>query len=361
MRDNMILISNLAKKILERSNSYKYYRNEFEQNKKRIEKLEKTVKKQEKIAAKEHAKIIKKQEKINEKQRKINESNNKLVNSLFVDYQLTPTPRLKNFQDLSVEFLKLIDNICLKHNITWMIEGGLVLGAVRHGGFIPWDDDLDIGMLRDDYDHFIAVIEEEFERIGIKENIKVVYKKRDWYDKKPEAFLQVLYYDESKIGRSLAGVDVFPYDFLADYDGRNLSDEYEEAKKKFYWDLTHGVERKDAYKNLYKNLNLTHEKQNHFIHGIEGPAGKRGVIDVMAFETDKMLPFERINFHGAMLPAPKDTDYYLKLIYKDFWGIPDAITVHNRMPRIRRAPNISEILEKNVMKLKQINENFDDL
>ena len=300
-------------------------------------------------------------EKIAEKQEKINESNNKLVNSLFVDYELTPTPRLKNFQDLSVEFLKLIDNICLKHDIPWMIEGGLVLGAVRHGGFIPWDDDLDIGMLRDDYDHFISVVEEEFERIGIKDNIKIIFKNRVWWEKDVDAFLQILYYDESKIGRSLTGVDVFPYDYIVDYQGQNLSDAFEEAKIKFYWDLTHGVERKDAYKTLYKKLNLSHEKQDYFIHGVEGPAGKRGVIDVMAFETDKMLPFERISFNGAMLPGPRDTDYYLKTIYKDFWGIPDAITVHNRMPRIRRAPNISEILEKNVMKLRQINENFDDL
>lgn len=299
-------------------------------------------------------------EKIAEKQEKINESNNKLVNSLFVDYDLTPTPRLQNFQDLSVEFLKLVDNICLKHDIPWMIEGGLVLGAVRHGGFIPWDDDLDIGMLRDDYDHFIAVIDEEFERIGIKDNIKILYKKRNWWNNQVDAFLQILYYDESKIGRSLTGVDVFPYDYIVDYKGQNLSDPFEEAKIKFYWDLTHDVERKDAYKTLYENLNLSHEKQDYFIHGIEGPAGKRGFIDVMAFETDKMLPFERISFNGTMLPAPRDTDYYLKTIYKDFWGIPDVITVHNRMPRLRRAPNITEILEKNVKKLREINENFDN-
>lgn len=92
-------------------------------------------------------------EKLIEKQEKINESNNKLINSLFLDYDLTPSPRLQYFQDLSTEFLKLIDNICLRHDIGWRIEGGLALGAVRHGGFIPWDDDLDIGMLRDDYDH----------------------------------------------------------------------------------------------------------------------------------------------------------------------------------------------------------------
>lgn len=305
-------------------------------------------------------KNYKKMEKLIEKQEKINESNNKLINSLFLDYDLTPSPRLQYFQDLSTEFLKLIDNICLRHDIGWRIEGGLALGAVRHGGFIPWDDDLDIGMLRDDYDHFIEVVPEELERLNLTDNIKITYAKRNWWGNRVNGFYQLLYYDESKIGRSLTGVDVFPYDYILDYHGQNLSDEFEEAKIKFYWDLTHGVERKDAYKTLYEKLNLTHEKQEYFIHGIEGPAGKRGILDVMAFETDKILPYKRINFNGVMLPCARDVDHYIHSVYKDPMSIPPVVTFHGRMNRLRRAPNINEILHKNLEKIREINENFDD-
>lgn len=305
-------------------------------------------------------KTYKEMEKLVEKQDKINESNNKLINSLFLDYDLTPSPRLQYFQDLSTEFLKLIDNICLRHDIGWRIEGGLALGAVRHGGFIPWDDDLDIGMLRDDYDHFIEVVPGELERLNLTENIKIAYAKRNWWGNRVNGFYQLLYYDESKIGRSLTGVDVFPYDYILDYQGQNLSDEFEEAKIKFYWDLTHGVERKDAYKTLYEKLNLTHEKQEYFIHGIEGPAGKRGILDVMAFETDKILPYKRINFNGVMLPCARDVDHYIHSVYKDPMSIPPVVTFHGRMNRLRRAPNINEILHKNLEKIREINENFDD-
>ena len=305
-------------------------------------------------------KNYKKMEKLAETQEKINESNNKLINSLFLDYELTPSPRLQYFQDLSTEFLKLIDNICLRHDIGWRIEGGLALGAVRHGGFIPWDDDLDIAMMRDDYDKFIAVVPEELERLNLTENIKITYAKRNWWGNRVNGFYQLLYYDESKVGRSLTGVDVFPYDYIVDYHGQNLSDEFEEAKIKFYWDLTHGVERKDAYKPLYEKLNLSHEKQDYFIHGIEGPAGKRGIIDVKAFETDKILPYERINFNGEMLPCARDVDYYLNTVYKDPWSIPPVVRFHGRMNRLRRAPNIDEILYKNIEKIREINENFDD-
>ena len=57
--------------------------------------------------------------------------------------------------------LKVIDEICARHNIKYFADWGTMLGAVRHGGFIPWDDDLDICMLRDDYDKFRDVADEE--------------------------------------------------------------------------------------------------------------------------------------------------------------------------------------------------------
>ena len=54
-----------------------------------------------------------------------------------------------------------IKRICDKHNLILMLSGGSALGAVRHKGFIPWDDDIDLMMPRDDYDKFIDLFEEE--------------------------------------------------------------------------------------------------------------------------------------------------------------------------------------------------------
>lgn len=61
---------------------------------------------------------------------------------------------LRKLQLTELEILDVISCFCKERGISWFMDSGTCLGAVRHGGFIPWDDDIDIGMLREDYDVF---------------------------------------------------------------------------------------------------------------------------------------------------------------------------------------------------------------
>ena len=68
---------------------------------------------------------------------------------------------IRKIQLLVLMLLLELDRICKKYNLTYYIAGGSILGAVRHKGFIPWDDDIDITMPRPDYDRFIKVAQKE--------------------------------------------------------------------------------------------------------------------------------------------------------------------------------------------------------
>ena len=68
---------------------------------------------------------------------------------------------LRSCQLKQLEILKIFDRICRKHNLRYWIDGGTLLGAVRHKGFIPWDDDLDVAMPSEDYKKLDQIIQSE--------------------------------------------------------------------------------------------------------------------------------------------------------------------------------------------------------
>jgi len=77
--------------------------------------------------------------------------------TLFPDEREKGETPLRQAQLVMLRMLKIMDNLCTKHNIEYFLTGGSLLGAIRHKGFIPWDDDLDVGMTRDNYEKFVQL------------------------------------------------------------------------------------------------------------------------------------------------------------------------------------------------------------
>ncbi|MBO4780641.1 MAG: LicD family protein, partial [Selenomonadaceae bacterium] len=81
--------------------------------------------------------------------------------------------RRKKLWNVQIGLIKEFDRICKKHDLRWFAIGGTLIGAVRHKGFIPWDDDVDVAMLRPDYEKFRKIVESE---------IKPPYRADIWYN-----------------------------------------------------------------------------------------------------------------------------------------------------------------------------------
>ena len=124
---------------------------------------------------------------------------------------------LKRLKKTELEILDEIDRICKKNDINFFLIGGTLLGAVRHKGFIPWDDDLDIGMMRDDFIKFTSAVNNDlnsnyfFDYFNTDKNYHLPFAK---VRKNNTTFDE----EASKNFDNHKGifVDIFPYDYTDD-------------------------------------------------------------------------------------------------------------------------------------------------
>ena len=76
-------------------------------------------------------------------------------------YDKDNNTELRKLQMIELDIMKIFSEICERNNLRYFLIGGTMLGAVRHKGFIPWDDDMDVGMPRPDYEKFITIVRTE--------------------------------------------------------------------------------------------------------------------------------------------------------------------------------------------------------
>ena len=119
---------------------------------------------------------------------------------------------LREAQVLMKTILRDIDKICRENNISYWIESGTMLGAKRHNGFIPWDDDIDVGMMRKDYEKFLEVAPKYLPDDLFLQNAQLDSGVENSWSKVRHKYSKLIEEDNAEYHEGLF-VDIFPYDF----------------------------------------------------------------------------------------------------------------------------------------------------
>lgn len=128
----------------------------------------------------------------------------------------TISATMKRSWAAQLELLNELDYVAHRHNIQYYAFWGTLLGAVRHGGFVPWDDDVDIAMRREDYTRFLEIVADEFPQ-GWVQNIYTEAQCRNMHTRLMNS--TVIDLSEGHLSRYhgcpfIVGVDIFPIDAL---------------------------------------------------------------------------------------------------------------------------------------------------
>lgn len=122
---------------------------------------------------------------------------------------------LRQLQLKELELLKVFQKICADNNISYFALGGTLLGAVRHKGFIPWDDDIDVGIPRPDYERLCKILEQG----ALGDNIRFrSFKNTEGYiryfGRLEDESMKIVRHDNIKVEEAFAWIDLFPLDAM---------------------------------------------------------------------------------------------------------------------------------------------------
>lgn len=142
-----------------------------------------------------------------------------------------------------MDILEKVVRVCEKYNIKWFADCGTLIGAVRHQGFIPWDDDLDICMLRDDYIKFNEVVQKElpegYKALNVRNEVEFEYSITRIVNGS-KIIISDKYLQEHHGFPYVGGIDIFPLDFLSP-DKKNEDARIKKVKR--IWGIINTIDK----------------------------------------------------------------------------------------------------------------------
>lgn len=250
---------------------------------------------------------------------------------------------IRDVQNVQLEILREFDRICREHSLDYHVFGGTLLGAVRHNGFIPWDDDIDVGMLRKDYTKFIEVAKEDMssnyflQTIETDKETQVVFAKM----RKNGTVYKEKHVQHLDVHHGIF-IDIFPLDNVKTNEYKGIRLKITAFLYKVHIVLHKGeMEINERYRTLKKlmdrmlgnsfslwlkrcidsNLAKIGDQSSEYVNHLTNGINKRR-YDKFIYDKNLFSDIIELNFEDMKVKAPRNYDEYLKQIYGQYMEIP---------------------------------------
>ncbi len=248
---------------------------------------------------------------------------------------------LRTLQLKMLDILIVVTDICDRHNIPYWVSGGTLLGAVRHGGFIPWDDDIDIELLRPDYNKLLKLLPEELPAdlylqtpkekgyrllfSKVRDRNSVVFEEDEVLPSYKEKGVFIDIFSEERSYRKLKNI----VDFFYGRGFRRLKRGRPFHSLKYFYEYTVSLFLYPVgclLKWIARGI-CAITKPDNILHTY-------GIGNSTNHNAKYMFPLSKICFEDKVFSAPKDVDVYLSKQYGDYMKIP---------PRDKRATHFLKV------------------
>lgn len=250
--------------------------------------------------------------------------------------------QMNALRDAELAILIYVDKICKKNKIRYSITAGTLLGAVRHGGFIPWDDDIDIMMTRTEYNRFCKIMDEEtderyfFADAWRDESFALTFGKVMLSG----TVKKEVYAPRKSSIRPSISIDIFPIDksfddikrrkkqffkarliklLLSSKCGYPGSTVIKTAAKRLIKIICSPLPKAFLLNRFEKNLNYTIQSKTYI--SLNGDGWERP-IERETFPADIFDDFQEMEFEGHKFMAIKNYDLFLRIVYGDYMSPP---------------------------------------
>lgn len=253
---------------------------------------------------------------------------------------------LRRQQMVMLEILSEVDHICRAEGIRYWLSSGTLLGAVRHGGFIPWDDDLDIEMMRDDYRRFIEIMPRKLPEGLVLQTIDTDTAFYSFYAKIRERGSHISEtggYDRILKYRGIY-IDVFPLEDSPEWIHR-IS---ETAQGHVYKLLRTSC---DDSRIIPRTKKITHFNRHvtfpllrlltKILPGTLRPA--LGIPFRTPRDRGELFPLKEMLFEGRKFFVPHDSDAYLRRMFGDYTQLPDLSRLKLHIDEIKFAETVKGV------------------